>query len=211
MLREEGFDVTIEHGTAAFADPALADYSLIVPILTMSTIDKDELASLTAAVEGGVGLAGYHGGMGDAFRDAPEYQFMVGGQWVAHPGNIIDYTRRRHPPRRPDHGRDRRASPTAPSSTTCTSTRANEVLATTTFTGEHADVDRRRGHAGGLEAPLRQRAASSIQLARPPAQEFDVPADGDDPAPRPALGCTAALRLEAISQTLSRITSPDVV
>ena len=21
-----------------------------------------------------------------------EYQFMVGGQWVAHPGNIIDYT-----------------------------------------------------------------------------------------------------------------------
>ena len=30
--------------------------------------------------------------MGDAFRDAVDYQFMVGGQWVAHPGNVIDYT-----------------------------------------------------------------------------------------------------------------------
>ena len=30
--------------------------------------------------------------MGDAFRSQPDYQFMVGGQWVAHPGNIVDYT-----------------------------------------------------------------------------------------------------------------------
>ena len=40
----------------------------------------------------GVGVAGWHGTMGDSFRNNPEYQFMVGGQWVAHPGNIIDYT-----------------------------------------------------------------------------------------------------------------------
>ena len=40
---------------------------------------------------GGVGVAGWHGGMGDAFRNNTEYQFMVGGQWVAHPGGIIDY------------------------------------------------------------------------------------------------------------------------
>jgi type 1 glutamine amidotransferase len=38
------------------------------------------------------GIAGWHGGMADSFRDNVEYQFMVGGQWVAHPGNIIDYT-----------------------------------------------------------------------------------------------------------------------
>ena len=43
-------------------------------------------------VTGGVGVAGWHGCMGDSFRDAVDYQFMVGGQWVAHPGNIIDYT-----------------------------------------------------------------------------------------------------------------------
>jgi type 1 glutamine amidotransferase len=31
--------------------------------------------------------------MCDAFRDATEYQFMTGGQWVAHPGNDgVDYT-----------------------------------------------------------------------------------------------------------------------
>ena len=63
----------------------------MVPICTMSKIEKEELSNLTAAVRGGVGLAGYHGGMCDAFRDAVEYQFMCGGQWVAHPGNIIDY------------------------------------------------------------------------------------------------------------------------
>ena len=36
----------------------------------MSKIEKEELANLTAAVRGGVGLAGFHGGMCDAFRDA---------------------------------------------------------------------------------------------------------------------------------------------
>ena len=77
--------------TRAFADPAIRDLSLIVPIYTMSKIEKEEAANFVAAVEGGVGLAGYHGGMGDAFRECVEYQFMVGGQWVAHPGNIIDY------------------------------------------------------------------------------------------------------------------------
>ena len=30
-------------------------------------------------------------GLADSFRMNTEYQFMVGGQWVAHPGGIIDY------------------------------------------------------------------------------------------------------------------------
>ena len=29
--------------------------------------------------------------MGDSFRNNCEYQFMVGGQWVVHPGGVIDY------------------------------------------------------------------------------------------------------------------------
>ena len=91
MLEEHGFKVYIENTTEAFADPAIADMSLIVPIVTMSKIEKEEVENLTAAVRGGVGLAGYHGGMCDAFRDSVDYQFMCGGQWVAHPGNIIDY------------------------------------------------------------------------------------------------------------------------
>ena len=90
-LKAEGFDVRIETTTAAFADPAIHDLSLIVPICTMSKIEKAEALNLCAAVQAGVGMAGHHGGMGDAFRDSVEYQFLCGGQWVAHPGGIIDY------------------------------------------------------------------------------------------------------------------------
>ena len=90
-LEEDGFKVYVEDTTEAFADPAIKDLSLIIPIFTMSKIEKEEVSNLVAAVEGGVGLAGHHGGMADAFREAVDYQFMVGGQWVAHPGNIIDY------------------------------------------------------------------------------------------------------------------------
>lgn len=92
MLREDGFEVVVENTTEAFIDPKLKDLSLIVPIVTMSTIEKEEIESLSAAVQSGVGFAGFHGGMGDSFRNEVKYQFMVGGQWVAHPGNIIDYT-----------------------------------------------------------------------------------------------------------------------
>ena len=138
MLEEEGFKVYLENSTEAFADPAIADMSLIVPIYTMSKIEKEELRNLTKAVEGGVGLAGYHGGMGDAFREAVEYQFMVGGQWVAHPGNIIDYhvdvTKPADPimegiPTRVPYRSEQYYMHADP---------ANEVLATTTFTGDHA-------------------------------------------------------------------------
>jgi type 1 glutamine amidotransferase len=58
----------------------------------MSTITKEQEKSLLETVSAGAGIAGWHGGLGDAFRDNTEYQFMVGGQWVAHPGGIIDYT-----------------------------------------------------------------------------------------------------------------------
>jgi uncharacterized protein len=91
MLEKNGFAVRLEQGTKACADPAIQGYSLIVPMITMSTIEKDEVANLCDAVRGGVGLAGMHGLMCDSFRNETEYQFMTGGQWVSHPGNIIDY------------------------------------------------------------------------------------------------------------------------
>ena len=92
MLREDGMEVVVENTTEAFTDPKLRDFSLIVPIVTMSTIEKEEIDNLSAAVQSGVGLAGFHGGMGDSFRNEVKFQFMVGGQWVAHPGNVFDYT-----------------------------------------------------------------------------------------------------------------------
>lgn len=137
ILEEQGFHVRVEETTQAFADPALSDLSLVVPIYTMSTIGKDELANLAGAVRGGVGLAGYHGGMCDAFRNSPEYQFMCGGQWVAHPGDIIDYridiTNTADPIMQGIDSFAYRSEQyymhVDPS---------NEVLATTTFSGDHA-------------------------------------------------------------------------
>ena len=137
MLEEEDFKVYVEATTEAFADPAIADMSLIVPIYTMAKIEKEELDNLLAAVESGVGLGGYHGGMCDAFRDAVEYQFMCGGQWVAHPGNIIDYTVNITRPDDPimagiadfPYHSEQYYLHVDPS---------NEVLATTTFNGDHA-------------------------------------------------------------------------
>jgi type 1 glutamine amidotransferase len=137
MLEEDGFKVYVENTTEAFADPALTDLSLIVPIFTMSKIEKEELSNLRTAIEGGVGLGGFHGGMADAFREAVEYQFMVGGQWVAHPGGIIDY--------RVDVARSDDPIMEGIESFPYRSEQyymhvdpSNEVLATTTFTGEHA-------------------------------------------------------------------------
>jgi type 1 glutamine amidotransferase len=137
MLEAEGFKVYVETTTEAFADPAIRDLSLIVPIITMSKIEKEEVTNLTKAVADGVGLAGYHGGMCDAFRESVDYQFMCGGQWVAHPGNVIDYrvdiTKPDDPVMQGISGFAYRSEqyymhvdPT------------NEVLATTTFSGEHA-------------------------------------------------------------------------
>jgi type 1 glutamine amidotransferase len=136
-LHEDGFSVRMATETAAFADPSIHDLSLIIPIFTMSKIEKDEVENLTKAVAGGVGLAGHHGGMSDAFRDAVDYQFMVGGQWVAHPGNIIDYT---VDVTRPDDPimAGIKSFPYTSEQYYMHVDPSNEVLATTTFSGDHA-------------------------------------------------------------------------
>jgi type 1 glutamine amidotransferase len=138
ILESQSFKVYVENTTEAFADPGIVDMSLIVPIVTMSKIEKEEVENLTAAVRSGVGLAGYHGGMCDAFRESVDYQFMCGGQWVAHPGNVIDYTVEVSQPNDP-------IMAGIPASFLYRSEQyymhvdpSNEVLATTTFSGEHA-------------------------------------------------------------------------
>jgi type 1 glutamine amidotransferase len=138
LLAGHGFDVRLEQGTQALADPAISQLDLIVPVITMTTIAKPELENLTAAVSNGTGLAGFHGTMCDSFRNEPDYQFMTGGQWVAHPGNIIDY--------RVDIVRSDDPITSGIDSFAYRSEQyymhvdpTNEVLATTTFTGDHFD------------------------------------------------------------------------
>ena len=92
-LESQGYTVEVSDTLDAYLDTEkLSKLSLIIPVWTQGTITREQEKGLLDAVKGGVGVAGWHGGMGDAFRDNVEYQFMVGGQWVAHPGGVIDYT-----------------------------------------------------------------------------------------------------------------------
>ncbi|MFZ4664175.1 MAG: ThuA domain-containing protein [Caldilineaceae bacterium] len=138
MLRERNYDVTISDTLDSYLNTEfMLALDLIVPIWTMGTITREQEKGLLDAIASGVGVAGWHGGMGDAFRNNTTYQWMVGGQWVAHPGNIIDYEVNII-----DHNDPITAGlndfkmhseqyymHVDPS---------NQVLATTTFTGEHA-------------------------------------------------------------------------
>jgi len=91
-LRENGLQVEIADTLDVLKQRDLKALDLIIMQWTMGKIERDQLEPLLEAVESGVGLAGLHGGMGDSFREATQYQYMVGGQWVAHPGNDgIDY------------------------------------------------------------------------------------------------------------------------
>ncbi len=138
-LESQGFKVEISHSLDAYLDlEKLKTLDLIVHVFTMSDITADQERNLEEAVKGGVGLAGWHGGLGDAHRSAVEYQFMVGGQWVAHPGGVIDYDVDITDPndpitkglKTPFHMKSEQyfmhVDP------------GNEVLATTTFGGQHA-------------------------------------------------------------------------
>ena len=92
LLELEGLSTLQADSTRVLADLDAADAPrLIVPNWTMGSLSEAEERGLLAAVRGGAGLAGWHGGMGDAFRANPAYQFAVGGQWVEHPGGIVDF------------------------------------------------------------------------------------------------------------------------
>lgn len=92
ILEQEGFEVEVANTLDVYLDQAkMKALSLVVPIWTMGTITREQEKGLLDAIKEGVGIAGWHGGMGDSFRQNTEYQFMVGGQWVSHPDGITDY------------------------------------------------------------------------------------------------------------------------
>jgi type 1 glutamine amidotransferase len=92
LLRKEGYEVEVSHTLDAYLDPhRMKALSLVVQVWTMGTITDAQQKGLLEAIESGVGFAGWHGGIADSFRTSTDYQFMVGGQWVAHPGGIVEY------------------------------------------------------------------------------------------------------------------------
>jgi len=138
FLSQNGFQVEISDSLDTYLDrDKMLTLNLIVPVWTMGTIKNEQEQGLLDAIKSGVGIAGWHGGMGDSFRNNVEYQFMVGGQWVAHPGGVIDY-------------RVKITNHTDPITTGLADFAmhseqyymhvdpSNEVLATTTFGGQYA-------------------------------------------------------------------------
>jgi type 1 glutamine amidotransferase len=137
-LQEQGYEVRISDSLDAYTEKDyMQSLQLIVPVWTMGRITGEQERGLLDAVRGGIGIAGWHGGMGDSFRDNVDYQFMVGGQWVAHPGGVIHYrvniTNHTDPITKGladfDMNSEQYYVHVDP---------ANEVLATTTFSGDHA-------------------------------------------------------------------------
>jgi hypothetical protein len=92
ILDEEGFEVELSDSMDVYKDEdRMKELSLVVPCWTMGEIEKEQEKGLLDAIASGVGVGGWHGGMADAFRNNTHYQWMVGGQWVSHPGGVIDY------------------------------------------------------------------------------------------------------------------------
>lgn len=94
LLEKQGCHCQIQEDLAVCGDlEALMELDLLVACWTMGSIDPSYVENISKAVGAGVGLAGCHGGMCDAFRESTQWQFMTGGQWVSHPGGDgISYT-----------------------------------------------------------------------------------------------------------------------
>jgi len=93
ILQAEGYQVEVSDTLDSFADSEkMRSLDLVVPCWTMGAITPEQERGLLDAIYNGTGIAGWHGGMCDAFRGNTNYQWMTGGQWVAHPGNIRAYT-----------------------------------------------------------------------------------------------------------------------
>ncbi len=85
------YEVRIEDAPTVYAD---ADYmngvDLVMQCMTMSSIEPEELAGLRDAIVAGTGLAGWHGGIADSYRNSADYLHLIGGQFACHPGKHPD-------------------------------------------------------------------------------------------------------------------------
>jgi type 1 glutamine amidotransferase len=140
MLSDDGFDVTLTPDYAALAEAA--DFDLVVPVITNDQIDTALVDSLTRAVRAGTGLAGYHGGLAASFHSAVRFHYLCGLHWVGHPGDMaaryrVTVTRPHDPVMQGiddfDYHSEQYYLLYDPSV---------EILATTTFSGEHDPASR---------------------------------------------------------------------
>jgi len=87
FLNANGYSVRVEGSPHVYADQTyMQNVDLIVQCNTMASIEREELAGLRAAIEAGTGMAGWHGGIADSYRNSSDYLHLIGGQFACHPG-----------------------------------------------------------------------------------------------------------------------------
>ncbi|GAA1661464.1 ThuA domain-containing protein [Kribbella alba] len=89
FLRDNDFEVAVSDDLDSYLD--LDGTDLVLQCISMGEITPEQSKGLEAAVRAGTGLAGWHGGIVDSFRNNADYQFMTGGQFVSHPGGFVDH------------------------------------------------------------------------------------------------------------------------
>ena len=176
LLRKEKFEVELSTSLDVFTDAAkMSGLSLVVPAWTMGQIQPEQTRGLLDAVLSGVGIAGWHGGMCDAFRNDTEYQFMTGGQFVAHPGGQVDYTVNIADAKH-EITRELKDFQVKSEQYYMHTDPGNKVLATTTFSGKHDGIDWIKGTVMPV-VWIRQFGKGRVFYSSlgHVAKEFDVP------------------------------------
>ena len=138
LLERQGFSVTVTGDYAALGAEDVGTFDLIVPQITGGELDREATIRFCAAVEAGTGLAAFHHGLATTFQTNARVRLMAACTFASHPGDIITY--RVDPTGTDDpimagissfeHTSEQYYMHIDPSVT--------DILATTTFSGEHA-------------------------------------------------------------------------
>ncbi len=92
FLQDNGFEVEISETVDVYLEPdRMRGVDLVLQCWTMGEMTEAHAEGLAAAVRAGTGLAGWHGGIVDSFRNLPEYLQLTGGQFATHPGGFRPY------------------------------------------------------------------------------------------------------------------------
>ncbi|AQQ70134.1 Trehalose utilization [Limihaloglobus sulfuriphilus] len=142
ILEDSGFETVLSDSLNSYLDNELMAWAdLIVQCTTMAEITDEQAESLIQTVKSGTGLAGWHGGLCDSFRNCTEYHFMTGGQWVSHPGgDKVSYTVNITKPQDPVMAGIENFSHTSEQYYLHVDPGV-DVLAETEFSGEHDGID----------------------------------------------------------------------
>ena len=98
ILKAEGAKVRVFDNFSVYEDEKLmSETDLIIQAFTdfftpvENRMNDKQFKGLQIAILKGTGFSGWHGGLGASNKVNQRYQFMVGGQFVSHPGGITNY------------------------------------------------------------------------------------------------------------------------